>query len=133
MSQQNVEVVRAICDAFALGDPEAALQRLDEEIEFVSPPDIIGGGRSWRGREGVRRGMTSFMATWDDYHYEVRNLIESGEKVLVEGWQRGRGKGSGVEVSESIYSVFTVRGGRAIRYQLFRDRGQALEAVGLRE
>ena len=129
MSRENVELVRAICDDFARGDYEAALERLDEDIEFVSH----AGGRSWHGRDGTRQGMTSFMATWDSYHYEVRNLIDCGDKVLVDGWQRGRGKGSGVEVSEAIYTVYTVRGGRAIRYQLFRDRGQALEAVGLSE
>ena len=131
MSQENVEIVWAICDAFARGDYEGALKRLDEKAEFVSPPDMIAGGRSWYGREGIRQGMTSFMGAWDDYHYEVRNLIDCGDDVLVEGWQRGRGKGSGVEVSEFIYAVYTVRGGRVIRYRLFRDRGQAHEAAGL--
>ena len=133
MSQRNVEIVRAICDDFGRGDYEAALERLDEEVEFVSVGDVIGGGRSWHGRDGTRQGMTSFMGTWDDYHYEVRDVIYCGDQVLVQGWQRGRGKSSGVEVSESIYTVYTVREGRVIRYQLFRDEGQAREAAGLQQ
>ena len=128
-----MEIVRRICDDFARGDYAAALERLDEEIEFVSPPDIIGGGRSWRGRKGVQEGMRSFMGTWDDYRYEVRNVIDCGDDVLVEAWQHGRGKGSGVEVSEPIYTVYTVREGRVIRYRLFRDRARAVEAAGLSE
>jgi ketosteroid isomerase-like protein len=133
MSQENVEVVQAICDAYARGDYEAALERLDEDIEFVSPPDITGGGEVWRGREGTRQGVTTFLGTWEDYHYEARKLIDCGDEVLVEGWQRARGRGSGVDVSESIYSVWTVRGGRVIRQRMFRDRGQALDAVGQSE
>jgi hypothetical protein len=43
--------------------------------------------------------------------YEVRNLIDGGEEVLVGAWQRGWGRTSGVEVSEWICSVFMVRGG----------------------
>jgi ketosteroid isomerase-like protein len=133
MSEENVEIVRAVCDAYARGDYEASLAQLDEEIEFVSPPDVTGSGRTWRGRDGVRQGVASFLGTWIDYHYEVRNLIDCGNEVLVEGWQRGRGRGSGVEVSESIYTVWTVRDGSVIRQRMFRDRAEAAGAAGLSE
>jgi hypothetical protein len=52
---------------------------------------------------------------------------------LAAGWQRGRGKGSGVEVSEEIFSVWTLRARKVIRQRMFRDRGQALEAAGVPE
>ena len=49
------------------------------------------------------------------------------------GWHRGRGKGSGVGVSEEIFSVWTMRTGKVVRQRMFREKVQALEAVGLRE
>jgi ketosteroid isomerase-like protein len=131
MSGENVEIVRALSDDFARGEYERALGVFDEEIEFVSPQDVTGGSRVWHGYEGVRRGMASFLATWEDYQYEVRDLTDCGDAVLVEAWQRGRGRGSGVEVSESIYTVWTVRGGKVIRYGIFRDREEARRAAGL--
>ena len=112
---------------------KTALGRLDEDIEFVGPPDITGGDKVWRGREGTRRTVTSFLGAWEDYHYEVGDVIDCGDEVLVEGWQRGRGRGSGVEVSEAIYTVWTVREGRVVRQRMFRNRAEALEAVGLSE
>jgi ketosteroid isomerase-like protein len=133
MSEANVEIVRAICKDYARGDYEAVFKRFDEEIEFVAPPDFSGGGRAYRGHEETRQGVTTFLSAWEDYHYEVRNLTDCGDEVLVEGWQRGRGRSSGAEVSESIYSVWTVRGGRAVRQRMFRDRTEALEAAGLSE
>ena len=133
MSQENVEIVRAVMDAFARGDLEASLAHFGDETEFFAPPDVTGSGRVWHGREGVNQGVGSFVGSWADFHYEARALLDSGDEVFVEGWQRGRGKGSGVEVSESIYTVWTVRGGSVVRLRIFRDRGQALEAAGLSE
>lgn len=71
--------------------------------------------------------------TWDEYHFELRELIDAGDQVLAVGWQRGRGKGSGVGVSEEIFSVWSMRTGKVVRQRMFREKVQALEAVGLRE
>ncbi|MDX6588179.1 MAG: SnoaL-like domain [Solirubrobacterales bacterium] len=133
MSQKNVEIVRAALDAFIRGDVDASLAHFSDEAEFFAPPDVTGSGRVWHGREGVSQGVGDFVSSWADFHYEDRELVASGDEVLVEGWQRGRGKGSGIEVSESIYSVWTVRGEYVVRLRIFRERSLALEAAGLSE
>ena len=133
MSEENVEIVRAALDAFTRGDIEASLAHFSDDTEFVAPPDVTGSGRVWRGREGVSQGVGGFVGSWAEFHYEERALIDSGDEVLVEGWQRGRGKGSGIEVSESIYTVWTVRGEFVVRLRIFRERDLALEAAGLLE
>ena len=133
MSQENVEIVRAVMDAFARGDLEASLAHFRTKREFFAPPDVTGSGRVWHGREGVNHGVGSFVGSWRTSITRHRALIDSGDEVFVEGWQRGRGKGSGVEVPESIYTVWTVRGGSVVRLRIFPDRGQALEAAGLSE
>jgi ketosteroid isomerase-like protein len=132
MSQENVELVRAIYDAWDRGDPEAVFELIDPEVEWYGPPDVSGSGLS-RGHEGVLESMTGWLSTWDEYHFEMRELIDLGDVVLTEGWQRGRGRGSGVEVAEGIFSVWTLRAGKAVRQRMFRDRQEALDAVGLRE
>ena len=133
MSQENVEIVRAIVEDWLRGDFQGALALIDERIEFVATPDAAGGGRSYRGHDEMDKALTEWVGTWDDYQYELQKLVGAGEEVLVEGWQRGRGRGSGVEVSEAIYMVWTVRGGKAVRQRMFRDRAEALEAAGLSE
>lgn len=130
MSQQNVEVVRAIYEAWGRGDDRAAPDRFEEDVEWFGPPDISNSGVG-RGHEGVRQSLATWLGTWDDYQFELRELLESGDQVLAVGWQRGRGKGSGVEVSEEIFSVWTLRAGKVIRQRMFRARGQALDAAGV--
>jgi ketosteroid isomerase-like protein len=130
MSQENVEVVRAIYDAYERGDYPAAFERFHQDIEWFGPPDVSNSGFA-RGHEGVSHSLSTWVGTWDGYQFELRELIDAGDQVLAVGWHRGRGKGSGVEVSEEIFSVWTLRGGEVVRQRMFRDRFQALEAAGL--
>ena len=129
MSQENVEVVRVIHDAFDSGDYEAALSCMDEEVELFGPPDISGGDDAFRGHEGVRRGK-----------FVARNLGQLSVRVARPDRRRRpgvddrlahrRGRRSGVEVSEDFFMVWTVRYGRVVGLRMFRDRREALEAAG---
>jgi uncharacterized protein len=129
MSQENVEIVRAVYDAYERGDFPGAFERFHEDIEWFGPPDVSNSGVV-RGHEGVSASMSTWVGTWDEYQFELRELIDAGDQVLAVGWQRGRGKASGVEVSEEIFSVWTLQTGEVVRQQMFRDRAQALEAIG---
>jgi ketosteroid isomerase-like protein len=123
MSEENVEVVRGVYDAWQRGDFKAALEPLHEDVEWFGPPDIsrAGGEGVERGHEGVRRSVGRWMGTWVDHRFELRELIDF------------EARGSGVEVSEEIFSVWTLQAGKIVRQRMFRDRAQALEAAGLRE
>jgi ketosteroid isomerase-like protein len=67
--------------------------------------------------------------------YEITELIEAGkDRAVIDGGTREvRGKSSGVEVKQEAWGVFSFRAGRIIRIEWFSDRGEALEAAGLRE
>jgi uncharacterized protein len=135
MSRENVEIVRGVYEAWQRGDFEAALDPFHEGVEWFGPPDIsrAGGGGFVRGHDGVRRSLGRWMGTCVDYRFELRELVDFGDEVLAGGWQYGRGRGSGVEVSEEIFSVWTLQARQIVRQRMFRDRAQALEAAGLRE
>jgi ketosteroid isomerase-like protein len=132
MSRENVELVRALYDAYARGDAEAAFAHLHEDIEWSEPPDSPESG-TLRGHEGVRRQITRWLGAWDEYRFEIDELIDVGDHVVASGHQYGRGRGSGVEVAEEHFHVWSLRRGKAVRMRMFRDRVQALEAVGRRE
>jgi ketosteroid isomerase-like protein len=133
MSEENVEIVRRMYDAWNRGDFEAALSYIHPDVEWSDPPDNPGA-RTWRGHEGVQGALTAWMGAWEDYRYELRELINCGDdRVLVAGWQTGRGKGSGVEISEENFSVFSVSEGKVVKQRMFRHRAEALQAAGLRE
>ena len=62
-----------------------------------------------------------------------RFLDVDNERVLVMVKVDARGKGSGARVELLNAHEFTIRDGVLIRFKVYSDRGEALEATGLRE
>jgi hypothetical protein len=132
MSQENVETVRRMYDAYARGDLEVSLSCLDPAIEFSQPAGEPGGG-TYHGRQGVIQAFTTWTGAWEDYRVEVEELTDLGEHVLATTHHYGRGKGSGIEVEQKIFQVWTLSNGMVVRARMYYNRASALEAVGLSE
>jgi ketosteroid isomerase-like protein len=132
MSQENVEVVRSLLAAFDRGDYEAALALIDPDVEWAEPPYLPGSGVQ-RGHEGIRRGWARWLGEWEWFNVEPVEFIDAGDRVMVHGTNRARGRASGVEVTRQFGSVFTVRAGKVLRHEAFATKAEALEAVGLSE
>jgi ketosteroid isomerase-like protein len=129
MSQENVEIVRRSMDAYRSGDYEGAIAAWHPEVVF----DEVPQGRVYRGREGVAESIRVWAGTWDDWEWEIEELIDCGDRVLMVMRQSGRGKGSGVPVEQQTFFVYTLRDGQIVRAAILFDRAQALEAAGLLE
>jgi uncharacterized protein len=131
MSEGNLEVVRTLLRAFARADYEAALEALDPDIEWQVPPGVAIGQETYRGQDEVRRGFAEWLGAWDTHRFELQEMLDHGDHVVVGGMQIGRGRGSGVEVRLPTFHVFTLRNGKVTRHRGYRDRTEALESAGL--
>jgi ketosteroid isomerase-like protein len=131
MSQENVERVRRMLEAFNSGDHGAALSLLAEEVEWHAPANLTIGGEIYRGRAEVVEGLTGWLDAWEEYRFDPTELLGHEDKVMVAGTHSGRGRGSGVQVDQPTYHVYTLRDGKITCMRNFSDRGQALAAVGL--
>jgi ketosteroid isomerase-like protein len=131
MSQENVEIVGHHLEAFLSGDNETALSYYDPEVEFdaTARPE----GQVYRGHEGVAEAMRVWVGAWEDWKFEVQEIIDAGDRVLLIARESGRGKGSGIEIDQPNFIVFTLRDGKIVRWQGFVHRDAALEAAGLRD
>ena len=128
MSQENVDLVRTIYAEWQ--DGFGGL--LDPEIEWVNPPEAIETGTR-RGIEAFAAAANSVTDTFESSRVDFDKLIDAGEKVVVLGTLRGRGRGSGAEVERRQGYVWTIRDGRAVRFEWFPEQRQALAAAGLSE
>ena len=136
MSQENVEIVRELLDAFARRDHEIAFAYYDEAIEWdatdtaESIPDLAG---IYHGHDGVRTYWRRWLSAWSDIRFEVEDIRDAGAEVvaLIRN-QHQTGRHSGIETGFPSYAiVFTLRDGKVIRWRSYMDQGAALEAVGL--
>jgi ketosteroid isomerase-like protein len=133
MSQENVEIMRSAYAALAEQGLEAVLVLADPEFEATTPPSLATEPGTYRGHEGVRRWFGSFGGAMEGVYFEGLEFTSVGDKVLVETKLHARGRTTGIETEQRAFLVWTLREGLVTRVETFAERGQALEAAGLRE
>jgi hypothetical protein len=60
-------------------------------------------------------------------------IVRRDDRVVVIGRELGRDKGSGAEVAQNVFAVWTIERARAIKIQFYPGRMEALDAAGLSE
>src|SRR4051812_4143952 len=132
MSQDNVETIRSGYESFNRGDYETTFEMLDPAIEW-QPADRTPFAGTYQGREAVRRLLESWLEAFDDLRWEPEDFFDTGNRVVVFVRQTSRGRQSGAEVAVHVGHLWTMRDGKAVRWQGFPEREEALEAAGLSE
>jgi ketosteroid isomerase-like protein len=138
VSQENVEIVTELLEAFARRDHERAFELYDTDIEWDATggaeinPDIAG---VYHGHDGVRTYWRHWLSAWRDLEFELQDVLDAGDEVvaLIRN-QRQWGRRSGIETEVPPWGiVFTIRSGKVVRWRAFSDQVSALKAAGLSE
>ena len=134
MSQENVEVVRRMLQAFADGGPDAMAEFWDPDIDWRAAEGAIDDVGEMHGPVAVRRYVQDWIDTFDDFSVAVEDLRDVGDdRVLAIQRLNGRAKLSGTEIDLRYAVVNTVRDGKVVRGREYLKVQEALEAVGLSE
>jgi ketosteroid isomerase-like protein len=134
MSQENVETLRRVNDAFNRGDIEAFIALCAEEIEvedFSNAPDVP---RISRGLSEVRGTFEAWMDAFDEFRGNIVEYIDSGDRVACVVDYVGRSRATGLTVNQRVVDIWEFRAGKFFRGSIgHTDRKAALEAAGLSE
>jgi ketosteroid isomerase-like protein len=126
----NVEILRKAYAAFSEGRFE--LDHLDANVVWDESRRQIDPAVH-HGHDGARRVVESRLEVFEDFSVEAERFFDLGERVLVFSRVRGRGKESGADVDARVASLYTFRGGKAIRVEYFGDREEALRTAGIKD
>jgi ketosteroid isomerase-like protein len=132
MSQENVEIVRRAIDAFNQRDVDEMVRAWDFEIEVDWSQSRGPEAGIYRGQEAALGLWTAFFAMFDRATVSPDEFIECGEHVVVPNRADFRGRDH-VRVQAQSALVATLRNGRIVRWRLYQERADALEAMGLPE
>ena len=137
MATDNADIARRICEAsWRRPDPdiETIMALGDPGHEMFTVQSLVEGG-GYRGIEGFREWLLSwsemFGEEWECHLEEVRKVDD--ERVLVTAFIHVQGTGGGVPVDQRVWSLMTIRNGRATRSEVYTDLAAALAAAGLSE
>jgi ketosteroid isomerase-like protein len=131
MSEENVEIVLSL---YRAADPNRFFDLLDEEVELDFSAYPVPDSQVVRGKDAAIDWSRRWWGTWDEYVLEATEVVDAGkDRVVVVQRERGRGKGSGVQLERRWAVVYTLRMGKVVRFQTFTTREEAIEAAGLSE
>ena len=135
VSRENVEIAARWYEVAT--SKSALLGAMTRTMEFCHP-DVVWSapedGADYRGRDGVRRRLEEWLASFGEYRFEIQRIVDcGGDDVLVVGHEVGKGAISGVEVRAVDFELLTIRDGLIVRIREFYDEDAALQAAGLTE
>ena len=122
---ENADIVRRLYDAFNRGDTAAAYELIDPEIEYVNPEDAVEPGT----RHGLRdydQAMGKIREVFGAARIETEQLVESGDRVAAVVSFEFHARGSGLEAATRQGHVWTIRNGKAVRFEWSSDPDRAL-------
>ena len=133
MSQQNVQAMRGLYDAFARGDFDAFERGLSPDIVWNEAENsLYSAGNPYRSFAAVRDGV--FAATerdYDNFRVEVEQLLDAGDYVVSTGRYRGRNRETDKELSAQFCHVLHVdTEGKLDRVQEYADTLHEAEVQG---
>jgi ketosteroid isomerase-like protein len=133
MSQENVEVVRRVVQAFSDRDADVASSYLAPEIEWEPASPAALERAVYRGRDEVAGATAELWEVWDVFRFEESEVRDLGDSVLWLGHVGLRGGGSQVELQQEFANLAELRDGKIVRGRAYLSWAEGLEAAGLSE
>ena len=133
MSLENVEIARrAVAAAFKRPRPDFdVMNELYHPDHVFVPFEAEGlGGDEVHGARGYREWLNDETVRWIG---ELDGAVDVGtDLVLVSATNEFQGSASGIQVTQRVWCVLTVKSGQVTRSEAFIRPEQAVEAVAAR-
>jgi ketosteroid isomerase-like protein len=137
MSEENVETIRTLFEAFLRRDTKTMAALLAPQVEWDATrsaglvPDLAG---VYGGPEGTRKFWRAWLSPWKNIEFDFELRDAGSEVVALVRNQRQWGRHSDVETEGPPYAwLYTVVDGKVVRGRFFPDHRSALQAAGLEE
>ena len=130
--EHRVGILRDSIDASGRQDFARALEAMDEDVEVHLPPAFPGAGTA-RGHEGWLRLQAEFEEAFAGVDYEPEEFEQAGDRILVRIRYSGTARHTEIPIDVDVYWLYTFRGAKIRRMDVFLDREEATAAAGLSE
>jgi ketosteroid isomerase-like protein len=135
MSQADIETLRITYEALSRKDWDAAFRQTHPDFELITHggrTGLLGG--TYRGRDAVSRFFEDQWEAFEVAVVEPQEFYEAPrDRIVAFALSRFRPKDSSAVLETRTAQLWTMRGGKVARCELFPAREEALEAAGLSE
>jgi ketosteroid isomerase-like protein len=133
MSQENVNTVRGMYEAFGKGDIPTVIAALNPEVEWWEAENFIYADNNPSvGPQAVLEGVFMRIGNeWDGFSVSPKGVLDAGDTVIGRGYYSGIYKKSGKQVRAQFAHFFSFREGRIVKFQQYTDTAQFQQAVNV--
>jgi uncharacterized protein len=129
VTEQNVQIIEGVYEAFARGDVAAVLGAMTDDVEWHEAEGMPYGG-VYRGGDAVAQNVFGPITTdIPDFTVTPAEMIASGDTVAAVVRYTGTGKNTGEELDLQVVHIWDVRDGKIERFRQFADTAMFLEVV----
>jgi len=132
MSQQNVDLVRGIYDAFAAGDVPSVLGAMSPGMVWNEADNFPLADRNpYVGHDAIVQGVFARLAEqWDGFAVEIDELLDAGDTVVALGYYVGSHRATGKAIRAQLAHVWRIESGKTKSFQQYTDTLQVARATG---
>jgi len=130
MSQENINVINRVYEAFGRRDFDAVLEDFDPTIVWIAAVNSPLADRSpYRGLDEVReQALTRIAAGFERLTVRVDEVFGAGDKVVALGFYDGVYKPNGKRFQAQVAHIWTLANGKAVKFQQYVDTYQLAES-----
>ena len=133
MSEESLQIVRALIDAANRGDWDGCIENTGPGFVWDSSRAIGTDNRAvLESAEEAQDFFKELSEIWESFRIEIDEMIPVGDHVVVPHTTHVRGR-DGIEARAHTTWLFTIRNGQIERVCLYQERDDALNAAGLSE
>jgi steroid delta-isomerase-like uncharacterized protein len=130
---ENIQLVKDHLTAFGRGDLKSALAIVAEDVDWQSPAtQTYPAEISWASPRYTREQVADFFQELGEKvqteRFDITAIIAQGERVVVEGSNRGRVRATGRSYAHDWLMVFTMRDGQIVRHRHYYDTSDVVVA-----
>ena len=125
MSAELVQLVQNGYEAWNAGDRSWVLEHMSEDVRWVTPPEDPDPG-TYTGYQGVEQYWAQWRAAVGQLSFEIEEMLDEGQAVVVVARRQGTGEHSGLQVSDRVVQVFRFEGDKCTEVREYYDREAAL-------
>lgn len=132
MSQENVDLIRGLYDAFAAGDVPGVLGVMSPDIVWMEAESYpYADGNAYVGPQAVLEGVFArCIDEWDGFAVEIDEILDAGDTVVAFGRYTGTYKATGTSQSTQLVHVWRIEDGEIVRYQQHADTLHVARVMG---
>lgn len=125
----NLKTIQALYRAFETKDYDAFRSVCSDDLVWIQNPGFPGGAIYQGTSDVIEKVFKGNDDRWKSFTYQIEELLDAGDSVVVIGKYLGRHRTSGKLLDAAATHVYDLRNGKVFRFRMFADTKTIWDAM----